>query len=347
MLNKNSAFAAVIRMYFRGIAQTMFQQNAWTGLFFAAGIFWGSYECGLPQVAWGMLLGCFVSTLSGYLLKEPVSDGLAGLWGFNGALVGAAFPTFLAQTPGMWAGLVFCAAATTWVRTALNRVMLPWKVNSLTFSFVFCTWVFLLATHVMHGLTSLELPLPRLLEGNFATGPYTFLLLAESWLKGISQVYLINSWVTGLLFLIGLAVGNFWAAFWAALASVIAVAAALLYGAPEAAVAVGLYGFSPVLTGIALGSVFYKTNLRIFFWTVLGIIFTVFLQAGMDALMLPFGIPTLTAPFCIAAWLFLLPLYRFNDKEVSHLIWHRIEEIPGKKTEGSVSSGNGSSDKGA
>lgn len=27
----------------------------------------------------------------------------------------------------------------------------------------------------------------------------------------------------------------------------------------------------------------------------------------MNALMLPWGIPTLTAPFCVATWLFLLP----------------------------------------
>lgn len=32
-----------IRILLRGTAQVMFQNNAWTGLFFMAGIFWGAY----------------------------------------------------------------------------------------------------------------------------------------------------------------------------------------------------------------------------------------------------------------------------------------------------------------
>lgn len=37
----------------KGTGQVMFQDNAWTGLFFLAGIFYGSYVTGNPAVAWG------------------------------------------------------------------------------------------------------------------------------------------------------------------------------------------------------------------------------------------------------------------------------------------------------
>ncbi|MBQ8874590.1 MAG: urea transporter, partial [Bacteroides sp.] len=84
----------------------------------------------------------------------------------------------------------------------------------------------------------------------------------------------------------------------------------------------GLYGFSPVLTAIALGCTFYRPNLRTAIWALLGVLVTVFVQAGMDILMLPFGIPTLTAPFCIATWLFLLPMYAFDEKKPNHSHWH-------------------------
>lgn len=98
----------------------------------------------------------------------------------------------------------------------------------------------------------------------------------------------------------------------------------------------GLYGFSAVLTGIALGCTFYKPNLRSAIWTVLGIIVTVFVQGAMNALLGPFGIATLTAPFCITTWLFLLPRLNIDnptphDESSKHLRpdhsqWHKRKD---------------------
>ena len=102
----------------------------------------------------------------------------------------------------------------------------------------------------------------------------------------------------------------------------------------------GLYGYSPVLTAIALATVFYKPNFRSALWAVLGILVTVFIQAGMYMLMAPVGIATLTGPFCITTWLFLLPLVRFDDEEKpDHSNWypenkkHLVAQQPGAKTE--------------
>ena len=134
-----------IKILLRGTGQVMFQNSAWTGLLFMVGIFWGAYAEGQGLVAWGALLGVIVSTVTGYILGFPARDGEQGLWGFNGVLVGCAFPTFMGNTVWMWLALVLCAALTTWVRTGFNNVMAPWKVNSFTFPFVFCTWMFLLA----------------------------------------------------------------------------------------------------------------------------------------------------------------------------------------------------------
>ncbi len=46
-----------IGMLLRGAGQVMFQRNAWTGLLFLCGIFWGAYAGGHGAVAWGALLG--------------------------------------------------------------------------------------------------------------------------------------------------------------------------------------------------------------------------------------------------------------------------------------------------
>ena len=79
-------------------------------------------------------------------------------------------------------------------------------------------------------------------------------------------------------------------------------------------IAEGLYGFSPTLTAIALATVFYKPGPKSALWAVLGILVTVFVQAGMNVLTTPLGLATLTAPFCIVTWLFLLPLIRFDSE---------------------------------
>lgn len=320
-------FAGYVRATFKGSGQVMFQDNAWTGLLFLCGIFWGAYEEGQPAVAWGALVGVIVSTITGYILRQPEDDGAHGLWGFNGILVGCAFPTFLGNTPLMWLALILCSALTVWVRTGFNNVMAPWKTNSFTFPFVFTSWLFLFAARLFKGMPPEYMSAPELTAHLSASVDLSFVSLIVYWLKGIAQVFLINSWVTGIFFLVALLISNYWAALWAAIGSALALAVVLLYHAPGSDIANGLFGFSPVLTAIALGCTFYKPNWRSALWALLGIIVTVFVQAGMDAWMLPFGMPTFTGPFCLTTWLFLLPLYKFDDREPDHSHWHKKKDL--------------------
>ena len=318
--------AISLRTVFRGIGQVMFQQSAWTGLLFLAGIFWGSYQNGCPQVAWGAITGAIAATVAGILMggNARQADGEAGLWGFNGTLVGCAFTTFLGNNWMMWICLVLCAMTTTWVRKGFNNVMAPWKVKSLTFPFVFMTWMFLFAARYFPGLDPVGLSTPEITipdPGTLATG---FDDLVVYWLKGISQVFLIDSWVTGIFFLVALFVCSRWAALWAALTSAISLAIALVFHGDPHTVASGLFGFSPVLTGIAVGCTFYKVTWRSALWTLIAVITTVFIQAAMDTMMLPYGVPTLTAPFCITTWLFLLPRNTLDNRPIpDHSLWVR------------------------
>lgn len=320
---KSPGFTGYVRTMLRGSGQVMFQGNAWTGLFFLIGIFWGAYQEGQAAVAWGAVVGVVVSTLTGYVLGQPADDGAEGLWGFNGILVGCAFPTFLGNTPLMWLALIICSMLTTWVRTGFNNVMAPWKTNSFTFPFVFTSWIFLFAARMLQGMPPEYMFAPELTAHLSTALDLSFGSLVIYWLKGIAQVFLINSWVTGIFFLIALLISSRWAALWAAIGSALSLAIVLLYQGAGSSIAEGLYGFSPVLTAIALGCTFYKPNWRSAIWTLLGIVVTVFIQAGMDAMMIPFGMPTFTAPFCLATWLFLLPLYKFDEKNPDHSNWHK------------------------
>lgn len=298
------------RTCLRGIGQVMFQDSAWTGVFFLIGIFWGAYAADMPLVAWGAVVGTIASTLAGYLLNLSDENGSQGLWGFNGVLVGCAFPTFMGDTVWMWLGLVFCAAMTTWVRSAFNAIMGKWGVSSFTFPFVFMTWVFLLAAREFAGLPPVHMSDPTISFSVNSSVSLGFGDLVIYWLKGIAQVFLIDNWVTGIFFLVALACSSVRAAVWAAVSSAVALAVALLFGASGVAVSEGLYGFSAVLTGIALGATFCNFSWRSALWAVLGVIATVFVQAAMNALLAPVGVATLTGPFCVTTWLFLFPAYK-------------------------------------
>lgn len=299
------------RTCMRGLGQVMFQDSRWTGILFMAGIFWGAYAEGFPTVAWGMLVGLIVSTLTGYILQLPDGNGAQGLWGFNGCLVGCAFPTFLGNTIWMWIALVICSAMTIWVRTGMDNVLGKWKVSSFTFPFVLSTWFFLLAARLFNGIPPEYMGSPELPGGIHDTLNLGFGELVIYWLKGIAQVFLINNWVTGIFFLAALAVSSVRAAVWAAVSSAIALATAIVWQGPGADISNGLYGFSAVLTGIALGATFCNFTWKAAVWTVIGVFCTVFIQAAMNAFFAPMGLPTLTGPFCVATWIFLLPAYEF------------------------------------
>jgi urea transporter len=298
----------------------MFQGSAWSGLLILVGIFLGCHFDtpmgeNTPAVAWGALVALIVSTATGYIFESP-ADGDQGLWGFNGILVGCAVFTFLGVSPLSWMVLIFAAAATVPLRRGLNRLFAPFHTTSYTFPFIVVTWVILLAARNMACLAPVGESVPAF-PADVVAQPYCYTLpeLTVYWLRGISQVFLVNSWVTGAFFIIALAVCSRWAAFWAMLSAAVALYVAVGFGAPHTDIAEGLYGFSPVLTGIAVGCTFYKPSVKSFLYALTAVLSTVFVQFAMDAFFAPTGLATLTAPFCIATWLFMLPMYNLNKAD--------------------------------
>ena len=98
----------------RGFGQVMFQDNPLTGVLFLAAIAWGSIVAGVPHVLLAGVLGVVASTLTAIWLKADKTALAAGLYGYNGVLVGLALATFLA--PGRRA-LDLCRAR----RSGLDR----------------------------------------------------------------------------------------------------------------------------------------------------------------------------------------------------------------------------------
>ena len=311
--SESCRFLRMVDTLLRGTAQVMFQDSAWCGLFFLLGIFWGAWAEGIPEVAVGAVIGLAVGTLAACMLSAPKDDIRKGLHGYNGILVGCALPTFFGANTTCWVLVVAGAFFSTVIMMAVSRFLRTWKVSAMTGPFVFTTWIILLASYNFARFKITGLPHPTLpVQPAEAVAALPGVeVLARATLKGVSQVFLIGNEVTGLLFLIGLAGSSLPASIFAWCGSAVAIGTAAFLGADEGAVAEGLYQFSAVLTAIGLGSAFYSPNLRVILYAFLGTVFTVVAQGALNVALAPLGIPTLTFPFVIAAWLFLLPNIQF------------------------------------
>jgi urea transporter len=232
-------------------------------------------------------------------------------------LVGLALTTFLAPGPLLWAYVVLGAAVSVVVMLGSANAVKSLGVSALTFPFVLTTWLLLLATYGFAGLAGTALPAAdivapfesmaatRLGVGDFVQGV----------LLSISQVFLKGSTIAALLLLAGLAVNSIAAAIAALAGAILAVIVAHLLGAESDLITGGLLGFSPVLTAIALGTVFYRPGARVAVYAALGTVFTVVAQAALNVALTPLAIPALTAPFVLVSWLFLLPRQSFDQAD--------------------------------
>ena len=307
-LTDGNVILEFIDVTLRGCAQVMFQNNPLTGLLFFAAIFVGAYGEGNRAVAYGAVLGTAVATCTGSHLKDRTS-WKAGLFGYNGCLVGAALPTFLDVTPIVWLCIILGSVVSVIVTICIADILKTWKVAALTAPFVLVTWTMLLASYAFGGLSSSALPVPNLphdlvaLNSNLFDGIDFF----KAAFYGISEVFLLSTVIGSVLLLAGLAVSSLWAAAFGFLGSVLAVLTATVLQAEHASINNGLYAFSAVLTAIALGSTFNKPSWRVLTYTLIGVIFTVFVQGALNTLLAPLGIPSLTMPFVLASWLFLVP----------------------------------------
>ena len=293
----------------RGVGQVMFQDNPLTGLMFLVAIAWGAIVAGAAPVFFAGVLGVVVATATALWLAADETALKAGLYGYNGALVGLALATFLAPGPALWVYVALGAAVSTVATLGTAGALKPLGAPALTFPFVAVTWIMLLASYGFAGLSSAASPgagdvAPFEPAATLAVGPAAFV---EAVFLSISQVFLKASVVSAVLLLAGLAVNSIAAALFAFGGAILAVAVAHGFGAESDLVGQGLLGFSPVLTAIALGATFRRPGLEATLYAALGVVFTVVAQAGLNVALRPFAIPALTAPFILVSWMFLLP----------------------------------------
>jgi len=117
----------------------------------------------------------------------------------------------------------------------------------------------------------------------------------------------MTSTAAGVIILVGMAVCSPISAGFALLGSVISTLTALGLGASSTSVYMGLWGYSAVLSSIAVGGMFFVANsLSLFIYAILASIFTAIIHGAIASLLTPFGLPALTFPFNLVAWIWCL-----------------------------------------
>ena len=312
-LSIDKAIPKPLRVILRGVGQVFFCCNAVTGLIFLVALYVGGITAGLAAT-----VGVISSTVAAYLLGFSEDDIDAGLYGFNGTLVGPCLFLFLEHTPQLWLYVVLASILSTVVLAALMRILQPYNIPASTSPFVLTCWMFMVAVYALDGFTrGPVLPAPGIPAGIVAASAAS----ADAWFatftqdaavawytaitKGVGEVMFADSVIVGILFLTGIAITSLRGALMALSGAIVGVVIPIILGADKTLIEMGLYAFNPVLTMMAVGWVFLKPTTGTAILALLAGILTIICQAGLANFLVPIGLPTLTFPFVLIMWMFL------------------------------------------
>lgn len=297
-----------LKFALKGTSQVFFMENIWTGILFLIAIFCSSAASSNYMTFIGAIIGVATATITAQLLNTNKDMLEAGLYGFNGVLVGIALPTFIATSPALVFIIIFGSMLSVVVTDTFNNSLTKkLGIPGSTGPFVLCGWLmmacaynfgYLDVNHFSGGSIAKDYLL------NDAPIPGIGALIAI-FFKNIGQVFLLGSTISGVIVLIGIFVASRPAGFAAAAGSFIAIVIGLLMGADPKDFAEGLYGFSPVLTAMAVSVIFFKPSKCVIVYAVLATIITVLIQGALDVIMIPDGLPSFTAPYVLTMYLFV------------------------------------------
>ena len=285
----STAASEIVDASSRGMGQVIFLNSPKSGQILGAGLFLGDpYLFGLAAL--GTVTATATANAFG-LDKESIQNGLLG---YNGCLVGCAAavfgpPSILAATTATIVG----ASATPFVALSLKEAM--GSVPQWTFAFNFVALTSILKTR---PLLSPPPPPPIDVEGTVASKGSVFLDVLASPLTGVSQIFVVQSPLTGAIILGGIGSYSPLLAVHALGGSTMGTLVGALSGAPLEELTMGLYGFNSALTSMAVG-VFFVHSTPSLVLSAGGAAATASLFGAMKTVFGAYGSPCLTLPFCI------------------------------------------------
>ena len=226
-----------------------------------------------PSLVGGALLGALAGLLTAQRRHYDRADRQAGLYCYNGVLIGILISAVLPWSAIM-PPLIIAAGGMSSIITHQWRKRGGKLLIAYTAPFVLLGWGTLM----------------------FATPSTASFVEADTLYaiaRGIGQIFLLDHPLAGSLIILGIVIANPYAAMWAVIGSAIGGGVALLADQAQAAW-LGLYGFNAALAALAFSRQGEKP------WvTLLAIALALLIQPLFN--LMP--IAGLTAPFVLACWL--------------------------------------------
>jgi urea transporter len=312
----NIPVVGFIEYCLRGVGQVVFMNSPVTGLFILAAAW--IYD---PWFGFAGTIAVIASTLAALALGFDRDAIHAGLYGFNGVLVGLGLALFLAP-PGdvlviVW--IVVLSAASSVVMGALAAVFGgAWGVPPFTLAFNITTLVFLitalqLANGRLSSLVKPAAPAPggpgvntTLRPSADAVGNTDALGMVNAVFRGIGQLFFLNSILAGVLIIIGIAFCSRIAAGFALVGSIVGMLVGIALGADGVSIYNGLWGFNSFDAALAIAGVFYVLTWRSALLGIVCAAVTALLFGAIVSFLMPWGLPALTLPFCFGTLAFVL-----------------------------------------
>ena len=267
-----------------GVGQVIFLQSATCGTLILAALLYGDLWLGILAT-----IGTLSSTISAGAFNVDTKVIQSGLLGYNGCLVGCAFSVFLGLQP--WSPTAFAvtiAFAAVTVPLGFTLAPICGSVPQWTLAFNFLTLTVLYVAKLPVDASAIPTDTGTLSTLEWSCAP----------LIGISQIFVVNNALTGVIILCAICYYSPKCALHTIFGSCIGIGMAIACSAPTNDIAIGLWGFNPALTSLAI-SVFFVPGLPSYTLAAIGSAGTAVLFGVLKSAM--GSTPTLTLPFCIVA----------------------------------------------
>ncbi|XP_067083943.1 urea transporter 2 isoform X1 [Osmerus mordax] len=288
----------------RGAAQVMFVNNPLSGVIIFAGL-------ALQNPWWALngFTGTLFATISALILRQNRGAISAGLYGYNGILVGLLMAVFSNAGNWYWWLLlpnIFMSMACPILSSALASINSRWDLPVFTLPFNILVCLHMVATgHYNHHFPQVLIQ-PRSQLANISWDQLDVAKLFRAVPVGIGQVYGCDNPWTGGLFILSLVISSPITCAHAVIGSAVGMVSGLALAAPFEDIYFGLWGYNCVLACIAIGGMFYGLTWQVHLLAVTCAFFCAYLGSAIANIMSRFGLPACTWPFCLSALTFLL-----------------------------------------
>lgn len=283
----------ILKETMKGVGQVLFLNDQRAGILLTGSLFLHN-----PLLASMAVVGAGTSNLVAHSLQLSTENRKQGLYAYNGSLIGCATVGLAssvlsspASLPLIVTSTLFGAASTTVLSAALPVALGP-RMPQWTFAFNIA-----IVTMMLQNLPNkVEVLFETTSPASSTVQPSALEILTTTPWKGLSQIFVVESTLSGMGIAVALASVSPQLALHALLGSTVGSLTAVLSSSSMSAVGAGLYGYNSALTSLGVG-VFFRNTRESWGLSVAGAWATALVTGAMAEGLLP--VPCMTLPFCI------------------------------------------------